>query len=259
MSGQDRPARWDTHDGDEAPRPALLRPHVVEPWPAGISRTPTMRISDVLGVLQPEFPAVSHSKLRFLEDQGLVEPRRTPAGYRQYSLADVERLRFVLGEQRDRYLPLKVIKDKLATLDAAPQTQSPTPRPVADAPAGLRAADRVTVETLAADSGLDVGVVADLVAAGIITPDSRGHYDAWTRTVVDLVATLAEHGIEARHLRALRTAVDRELSLIEQVVAPVRGKSAPSARARAAAQSVELGETFAQLHTALLRQGIADR
>src|SRR5690554_5541588 len=92
-------------------------PGVVGPWPQGISRHATMRISDVLAALDAEFPAVSHSKLRFLEEQGLVTPVRTPAGYRQYSPADVERLRYVLRQQRDRYLPLKVIGAQLAALD----------------------------------------------------------------------------------------------------------------------------------------------
>ena len=99
-----------------------------EPWPQGISRRATMRISDVLRALRAEFPHVSHSKLRFLEEQGLIEPVRTASGYRQYSPADVERLRFVLVEQRDRYLPLKVIKDRLAALDAGTDAETLAPR-----------------------------------------------------------------------------------------------------------------------------------
>ncbi|NLF05124.1 MAG: MerR family transcriptional regulator, partial [Actinomycetales bacterium] len=98
------------------------------PWPQGISRHATMRISDVLAALGGEFPAVSHSKLRFLEEQGLVTPVRTPAGYRQYSPADVERLRYVLRQQRDRYLPLKVIGEQLAELDAGRGSQALTPQ-----------------------------------------------------------------------------------------------------------------------------------
>lgn len=97
-----------------------------EPWPRGISRRASMRISDVLAALQLEFPAVTPSKLRFLEEQGLVEPVRTPSGYRQYSPADVERLRFVLRQQRDRYMPLKVIGERLAALDAGEEGE-PTP------------------------------------------------------------------------------------------------------------------------------------
>lgn len=234
-------------------------PHLVEPWPQGISRTPNMRISDVLGTLRAEFPAITHSKLRFLEEQGLVEPRRTASGYRQYSLADVERLRFVLAEQRDRYLPLKVIKDKLAALDQGDtDTSGPAPRPVPAASQALHAADRVTAATLAQEAGVDPQLVADLVAAGVIRPNARGHFDAWTQEIVTCVAALAEHGLEARHLRAVRTAVDREISLVDQVVAPLRSQTAPSARARAGALGAELGETFARLHTAMLRQAVGD-
>ena len=102
-------------------------PATHEPWPRGISRRASMRISDVLASLQIEFPAVTTSKLRFLEEQGLVEPVRTAAGYRQYSPADIERLRFVLRQQRDRYMPLKVIGERLAALDAGEEDE-PAPR-----------------------------------------------------------------------------------------------------------------------------------
>ena len=236
-------------------------PRLVEMWPPGISSKPTMRISDVLTTLKSEFPAITHSKLRFLEDQGLVEPLRTASGYRQYSLADVERLRFVLAEQRDRYLPLKVIKDRLAELDlGVGEDLTPTPRriPADGAASGPHSMTRLTVEVLAAEAGVEVGLIEDLVGAGIIRPNSRGHFDAWTQQIVTLVAGLAEHGIEARHLRSMRTAVDRDLSLVTQIVAPLRSGSTPSARARAGSVGAELGETLTGLHAALLRQGIAD-
>ena len=236
-------------------------PRLVEMWPPGISRKPAMRISDVLTTLKAEFPAITHSKLRFLEDQGLVEPLRTASGYRQYSLADVERLRFVLAEQRDRYLPLKVIKDKLVELDQGfGDDLTPTPRLISEdgAGSGPHSMTRLTVQVLATEAGVAVELVEDLVGAGIIRPNSRGHFDAWTQQIVTLVAGLAEHGIEARHLRSMRTAVDRDLSLVTQIVAPLRSGSTPSARARAGSVGAELGETLTGLHAALLRQGIAD-
>lgn len=241
--------------------PESGRPRLVEPWPRGISRTANMRISDVLASLHVEFPAITHSKLRFLEEQGLVEPVRTPSGYRQYSLADVERLRFVLAEQRDRYLPLKVIKEKLAELDRDGDHEvGPVPRLVDDAPhgSGPHSTSRLTAQVLAAEAGVEVSLVEELVAAGVIRSNSRGFFDAWTKQIVTLMATLAEHGIEARHLRGLRSAVDRDLSLVTQVIAPIRNQRTPSARARAGSVGAELGETFAQLHTAMLRQGVAD-
>lgn len=247
---EDRP---DSDSANVIPAPSL-----VEAWPHGISRNPTMRISDVLAALVPEFPALTPSKLRFLEDQGLVEPFRTPSGYRHYSLADVERLRFVLSEQRDRYLPLKVIKEKLAELDrGTDDALTPAPRLVPPGE-GPHSTSRLTAQRLADEAGVDPQLVLDLAAAGIIRKDSRGHFDPWTQEIVTLVAQLGEHGVEARHLRGVRTAVDKDLSLVDQVIAPLRNQRTPSARARAGAVGAEMGETLAQLHTAMLRQGIAD-
>lgn len=126
-----------------------------EPWPQGISRRATMRISDVLRALRTEFPSVSHSKLRFLEEQGLIDPERTPSGYRQYCPADVERLRYVLLEQRDRYLPLKVIKENLAALDAGEVVENPALRLAASdgETETTTVRQRYTVESLASAAG----------------------------------------------------------------------------------------------------------
>ena len=234
---------------------------VEETWPQGISHEASMRISDVLGSLRVEFPAVSHSKLRFLEEQGLVEPVRTPAGYRQYSPADVERLRFVLIEQRDRYLPLKVIKDKLAALDAgeASSDQPLIPRlATRDGESAGATASSGTVASLARDAGVDVGLVEALVTSGALRPDATGRFDGWSREIVVLAAGLGEYGIEPRHLRSLRAAADRQVSLVDQVVAPLRGQQAASARARAGTTAAELGEMCANLHAAWVRQGVSD-
>ena len=96
-----------------------------QPWPAGVSRTPSMNIGAVLGILKQEFPAVSISKVRFLEEQGIVSPQRTPSGYRRFSQADVERLRFALAAQRDSFMPLRVIKDRLEELDSGASQGAP--------------------------------------------------------------------------------------------------------------------------------------
>lgn len=229
-------------------------------WPHGISRESSMRISDVLAGLRVEFPAISHSKLRFLEEQGLLEPVRTASGYRKYSPADVERLRFVLIEQRDRYLPLKVIKDKLAALDAGESSsdQPLIPRLVArdGEPAAARA--QTTREALAASCGVETALVESLVSAGVVRPDARGHFDAQAQEVVTLAAGLVEFGIEPRHLRSLRAAADRQVDLVDQVVSPLRGQHAASARGRAGTTAAELGEVVARLHTVWVREGIAD-
>lgn len=241
---------------DAASRGAAER----EAWPRGISRRASMRISDVLAALRAEFPAVSTSKLRFLEEQGLIDPVRTASGYRQYSPADVERLRFVLVEQRDRYLPLKVIKEKLAALDAGEASHDQPLIPHVISRDGQSAGNvaPMTLERLAQDAGVDLAIVESLVAAGLLRPDSQGRLDVWDQQVVVLAASLAEHGIQARHLRTLRSAAERHVDLVSQAVAPLRHQSSPSAQARVSTVAAELGELCAQLQTTWIRQGISD-
>lgn len=231
----------------------------VDPWPHGVSREPTMRISDVLADLGQEFPAVTPSKLRFLEEQGLVEPRRTAGGYRQYSPADVERLRYVLRQQRDRYLPLRVIGEQLAAMDAGQAEEPLTPRLAASAGERTPAAPAGwSPEELAADVGVEPALVAELVAAGVLRPGAAGRLDPWAREVVVVAASLAEHGLEPRHLRAFRAAADRQVSVVDQIVAPLRGQRAVAAQAQAASLAAEVGELCGRLHTALVRAGVAD-
>jgi DNA-binding transcriptional MerR regulator len=219
-----------------------------------------MRISDVLAALTPEFPAVTLSKLRFLEEQGLVEPVRTSAGYRQYSPGDVERLRYVLRQQRDRYMPLKVIAEHLAALDAGQDDPDEAPRAHLVSRDGVptTGARRWTPDALAAAAGVPVEFVAGLVSAGVLRPGETGAFDAFAPEVVVAASRLAEHGIDARHLRAFRAAADRQADLVEQVVAPVRGKRSASAQGRAGTLAAELGELCTQMHTVLVRQAVAD-
>lgn len=229
------------------------------PWPHGVSRRATMRISDVLAELRTDFPAVSTSKLRYLEDEGLVSPLRTPSGYRQYSQADVERLRYVLRQQRDRFWPLSVIREHLAAMDRGEGDEQEPLAHVVRSPEESAAAhpSRYTMDALAEAAGTTPAMVAELVAAGVVGPDAAGHFDPWARDVVRSAAALAEHGITARHLRAFTVAAERQVALVDQVVAPVRGQSAPSARAHAGTLAAEVGELCGQLHTALLRSGVA--
>ncbi|WP_235915532.1 transcriptional regulator FtsR [Puerhibacterium puerhi] len=235
--------------------------HAPEPWPRGISRQPTMRISDVLAALSPEFGQVSHSKLRFLEEQGLIHPVRTPSGYRQYSPADVERLRFVLAEQRDSYLPLKVIKERLAAMDAG-EEPAPVPAPRLAGGSADRSAEparpRWTVESVAQAAGVDEAFVRSLVSSGLLHESATGQLDAAAPDVVRTATRLAEYGIEPRHLRPLRTAADRSVDLVDQVVAPYRRQQTGSARAQADTLAEELGELLARLHTVWVRRGVDD-
>jgi DNA-binding transcriptional MerR regulator len=252
-----------THDDEQGPQRDQLRGQehgavqddLGAPWPRGISRQATMRISDVLRALGQEFPSVSHSKLRFLEEQGLIDPVRTPSGYRQYSQADVERLRFVLTEQRDSYMPLKVIKERLAAMDADPDSaEHPAPRL---AGSGSPARRRWTAQAVAEAAGVTEEFVQNLAQAGLL-PASSGTFGSGAVEVARIAGALAEFGIEPRHLRSFRTAADRQVTLVDQVVAPLRSQHASAARGRAASMASDMGELFTRLHAAWVRQGIDD-
>ncbi len=221
-----------------------------------------MRISDVLADLGGDFPTLTPSKLRFLEEQGLVEPRRTAGGYRQYSPADLERLRFVLTQQRDRYLPLRVIREQLDALDAGETAQAVAPRlATADgertttSPSG----GRWTVAGLAEQVGTSEDVVASFAESGVLRRDASGHLEPWSREALEIALALAEHGVEPRHLRSFRSAADRQVDMVEQIVAPLRGQRAAGAQVHAATVAAEVGELCGRLHALLVRTGVADR
>jgi DNA-binding transcriptional MerR regulator len=212
-----------------------------------------MSIGEVLAHLRGEFPDVTISKLRFLEAEGLVEPRRTPAGYRKYAPEDVARLRFVLAAQRDRYLPLRVIRDQLATQQTAGVVGLVEEPRVPAEPAELR----LSREELLARAGLTEELLADLERAGLVGP-RHGRYDADALAVATAAARLAEYGLEPRHLRGYRAAADREVGLFTQLVAPLARQSTPAARTRAAETVRELAALSEQLHAALVRVGLRE-
>jgi DNA-binding transcriptional MerR regulator len=205
-----------------------------------------LSIGAVLAQLRTDFPDVTISKIRFLESEGLVRPARTASGYRQFTSADVDRLRYVLTAQRDRYLPLKVIKEQL---DAADQGASKALRAPDLSPAG---GHRVTREDLLARAGIDVGVLADLEQHGLIRAGAGGFYDHEAVQIASTVRAMAEHGLEARHLRPFRVAADREVGLVEQVVA-----GAPRQRDREDVVR-ELAALSVTLHTLLVKVGLRD-
>ncbi|WP_173085141.1 transcriptional regulator FtsR [Phytohabitans rumicis] len=210
-----------------------------------------MSIGEVLERLRPEFPDTTISKLRFLEAEGLVEPRRTPAGYRKYSWDDLARLRFVLTAQRDHYMPLRVIREQLASREVAPTLAAVGPA-VAD-PADVR----LSRDELVARSGIAGELLAEVERLGLIAP-TAGRYDADGLAVAEAVAGLASFGLEPRHLRAYRTSADREAGLFAQLVAPLARQNDPAAGARAADTARELVRLSQQLHAALVRIGLRD-
>ncbi|CAL9283001.1 MerR family transcriptional regulator [Streptomyces sp. NPDC050585] len=225
-------------------------------------------IGTVLNQLREEFPEVTISKIRFLEAEGLVEPRRTASGYRKFSPDDVERLALILRMQRDHYLPLKVIREHLDALARGEQIQLPAQGGRVDASDGGSPwepdEDRVTAarvgraELLAAAEASEEQL-AEWEAYGLVTPGADGGYDAEAVTVAKLVAELGRFGLEPRHLRAVKAAAEREAGLVEQVVAPLRRHRNPQTRAHAEATAKELAALSVRLHAALVRSALGVR
>jgi DNA-binding transcriptional MerR regulator len=219
-------------------------------------RSSTMSIGAVLEALRPEFPDVTISKIRFLEEQGLIDPDRTPSGYRKFAHQDLERLRFVLAVQRDHYLPLRVIRDHLDAVDAG---FDPPPLPGAPrVPRLVRAAAPEAAHTvftaaqLTDSGGGEPGLLEELESYGLVTARPDGAFDAEALAVLRAAAGLARFGIEPRHLRPFRTAAEREAGLVEQVVAPLRRQRGPEAAGRADETAREVVALCVRLHAALV-------
>ncbi|MFF7365931.1 MerR family transcriptional regulator [Streptomyces sp. NPDC008125] len=226
-----------------------------------------MSIGAVLSQLREEFPEVTISKIRFLEAEGLVEPQRTPSGYRKFSSEDVEKLAQVLRMQRDHYLPLKVIREYLDALARGEQAALPSPggqKDLADscweaATAGAPTAARIGRAELLAVTGADEEQLTEWESYGLIVSEPEGGYDAEAVNVAKLVSDLGRFGLEPRHLRAVRAAAEREAGLVEQVVAPLRRHRNPQTRARAEATAQELAELSVRLHAALVQTALRMR
>jgi DNA-binding transcriptional MerR regulator len=213
-----------------------------------------MSIGEVLARLRPDFPDITISKLRFLEAEGLIDPLRAPSGYRKFTAAHVEQLRFVLAAQRDRYLPLRVIREHL-------NTGSDIPVPEARAPeASAEDSDdtRLTRAELALRSGLNENGLVDLEQYGLLPGPTNGFYGTEALTVARVAAQLAEYGLEARHLRPYRTMADREVGLLGQLIPLLSHQAGPGGRRKAMETVQELAALCAELHGALVRQGLRD-
>jgi DNA-binding transcriptional MerR regulator len=229
-----------------------------------------MNIGQVLDELRPDFPGVTIPKIRFLEDKGLIKPERTPSGYRKFSHDDVDRLRYVLRMQRDHYLPLKVIGEHLDAIDRGLEPPPldpvvPTVPRVALAADGLPSAAsftrrdqvRLSRKELLKIAGIDEALLDQLEQYGLITSlRGTGHYDTDALVIARTARELADFGFEPRHLRAFKTAADREVGLVEQVVAPhKRGRDA-AAKARAEDTVSEIAALSVRLHATLVKSGL---
>ncbi|WBB60794.1 MerR family transcriptional regulator [Streptomyces sp. WMMC500] len=209
-----------------------------------------LSIGGVLALLREEFPEVTISKIRFLESEGLVEPQRSPGGYRKFGASDVERLARILRMQRDHYLPLKVIREQL---DADPGAGA-----VPGASAGAEAPHdpRIDRATLLRTAAVGEDELASWEEFGLLTPDADGLYDADAAAVARLVAELGSYGLQARHLRGLKAAADREAGLVAQVIGPLRRHRSLQTRAHAETTAERLIELSARLHTTLVRSSL---
>ena len=252
---------------------------MTSPARTGDSR-PALTIGDVLAHLKVEFPDLTISKIRFLESEGLVQPQRTPSGYRKFAAGDVTRLRYVLSQQRDHYLPLRVIKEQLDAIDrglvppgagvdgaghgagplpahlqvASIEGNAPTAEHFRPAPAAMR----LSKDELLNAAGLRADQLGELEQFGLVRALPGGHYDDDALAVSKIAAELANFGLEGRHLRAFRTAADREVGLFSQVVGPVGRQRSSEAKARAEETIRELAALSVRLHAALVQIGLRE-
>jgi DNA-binding transcriptional MerR regulator len=223
-------------------------------------------ISEVLAQLRGEFPDISVSKIRFLETEGLISPARSPSGYRRFCAADVDRLRYILAAQRDQYLPLRVIKERLTRLDpdARVASRAPDAAPRASAEPGPAAGGELDRDVgllsrreLVAAAGLTEALLTELETFGLVCRVGR-QYGPDALQVARAAAALTTYGVEARHLRAVRAAAERETALIENLVAPILSQRGREARNLAARTAAEVAAEVLRLHAALVEAALAE-
>ena len=225
-----------------------------------------LSIGEVLSRLRTEFSDITISKIRFLEAEGLIEPQRTPSGYRKFTTTDLDRLRFVLIAQRDQYLPLKVIKENLDAMDrglSPAKNVGGVASPRLATNDGVLTSDqfasdndlRLTRTELLAASNLTNEQLTEIESYGLITIRGR-HYDGDALSVAKAVSEISAFGIGARHLRAFKTAADREIGLVEQITTPLLRQKGSESKARAEEVERELASLSIRLHASLVRAGL---
>ena len=217
------------------------------------ARERLLTIGTVCRRLTPEFPDISISKIRYLEDQGLLTPRRTQGGYRMYTEEDVERLATILRLQRDEFLPLRVIRQVIASPEGSQQRRRKLPSALGSAE------DEVTQTELAERSGASPGLVRELEEFGILAPRTGSGEKRFPETDIDVVALcarLAQFGLAPRNLRAFRTSADRNAALLEQVVAPALRAKNPERRQEGLEDLQVLADIAQELSALLLRRDL---
>lgn len=208
----------------------------------------------MLARLTAEFPELTPSKLRFLEERQLICPARTESGYRKFSATDLDRLRFVLTMQRDHYLPLKVIRGYLDELDAGKQPELPGGGTL-PAPSMLSSERRLQREELIREAGATPQLLNDAISSSLIVAAEL--YGESVLTVLRSLVELQRSGIEPRHLRGFRSAAERELGLIESALIPVARRKDASSRAKASELAREIAGQLEIVRSSLIRTALA--
>ncbi|HNJ77842.1 MAG TPA: MerR family DNA-binding transcriptional regulator [Marmoricola sp.] len=229
-------------------------------------------IGQAVADLKAEFPDVDirESKIRYLEAEGLIVPDRTPSGYRKYSVKDMEKLRYVIRAQRDASLPLKVIREQLEAIDRGlqppPFAGEPTiPQDLLNDPNNrsqpLRPQNvdiRISRKELLKTVGISEEALDELIEYGLVQPKSGTRvFDADALITAQVANQLAAYGLQPRHLRAFKAAADREVGMVQQIVEPIRRSREAGAEGRAAAAAEEISMLSVQLHSVLVRSGLA--
>ena len=227
-------------------------------------------IGEVLVAVKTEFPDITISKIRFLESEGLITPERTPSGYRKFYVDDVDRLKSILRMQRDEYLPLKVIKERLVQSDAVDEGAdvqlegasaegegASVSEELAEAPTGLQ----MSLEEMSAATGVDRERIKELESFGIVCshgPEGGRYYDGDDYIVLSIVKDFLRHGIEPRHLTMYKHFADRESAFFEALVAPTLRQRNPDARRAATQTLTDLSVTSRKFKQALLRNALRE-
>jgi DNA-binding transcriptional MerR regulator len=223
-------------------------------------------IGEVLVSVKTEFPDITISKIRFLEAEGLIEPERTPSGYRKFYVQDVDKLKSILRMQRDEYLPLKVIKERLlkgedgedeAVDGAEGEGGASAVEELADAPTGLQ----MSIEEMSSATGVERERIKELESYGIVCshgPEGGRYYDGDDYIVLSIVKDFFRFGVEPRHLTMYKHFTEREATFFQTIVAPTLRQKNPDARRAASDALAELATTSRKFKQALLRTNLRD-
>ena len=243
-----------------APRSAPRSENPETSWPQDVSHVPSLRIGEVRSALAAEFPLLTVSKIRHYESLDLISPHRAPSNQRLFSAADVERLRFVLQEQRDRFLPLSQIGELLRQLDSGESPEEVHPgrmRVIPDDEVRRpQPGTRLKVIEVSDLTGVAVSDIEDMISAGVLATDARSRLTTQSVEIVRYAAMLQSSGFDLRQVRSIKNSAHAHAAMLTAAVAPERAKGSPVAGERAMAQAAENSTVVSHLYLALLAENV---